>query len=192
MTGVGKGQGGTARSTGRGGRFDGFSLAAEGAAIEGDLDASKLPRVNDQLAAESGGADLHYRIAGSTGSVLNPALEISLSGSVPLICQRCLQAFDWAVEQRTLVLLARDESELARLDEDDPDHEVILADAPLDIETLVEDELLLTLPFAPLCPDDVCPALRKDDAAQAGSADRSSPFDALAAWRTGQPPKTQR
>ena len=51
------------------------------------------------------------------------------------------------VAQRTLLLLARDERELARLDAEDHEHEVVLADAPLDPLTLVEDELLLTLPL---------------------------------------------
>ncbi len=49
-----------------------------------------------------------------------------------------------------MVLLARDERELARLDEED-EHEVVLAASPLDAATLVEDELLLTLPFVPRC-----------------------------------------
>ena len=73
-----------------------------------------------------------------------------LDGEVPLECQRCLRTFTWPVAQATVLLLARDERELARLDADDA-HEVILAAAPLVAMTLVEDELLLTLPFAPHC-----------------------------------------
>ena len=54
----------------------------------------------------------------------------------------------WPVSQGTEVLLAHDEDELATLDAE-TDGEVILADRPLDAATLVEDELVLTLPFAP-------------------------------------------
>ena len=72
-------------------------------------------------------------------------------GSVPLECQRCLQPFAWPVAQRTTLLLARDERELARLDDGDDEHEVILAEAPLERVTLIEDEVLLALPFAPRC-----------------------------------------
>ena len=55
---------------------------------------------------------------------------------------------DWPVSQRTEVLLAHDEGELERLDAE-TEGEVVLADQQLDAATLVEVELLLTLPFAP-------------------------------------------
>jgi uncharacterized metal-binding protein YceD (DUF177 family) len=72
-----------------------------------------------------------------------------------------------------------------KLDEEDHEHEVVLADAPLDAVGLVEDELLLTLPFAPRCPEDECPALKNDDgAANRVAAVKSSAFDALAALQS--------
>jgi uncharacterized protein len=46
------------------------------------------------------------------------------------------------------VLLARDERELAALDAGS-ESEVVLAEGSLDPLTLVEDELVLALPFAP-------------------------------------------
>jgi uncharacterized metal-binding protein YceD (DUF177 family) len=55
---------------------------------------------------------------------------------------------DQPVRQSTMLLLARNEADLLHLDEIS-EHEVVLANAPLDPVTLVEDELLLTLPFAP-------------------------------------------
>jgi len=73
---------------------------------------------------------------------------------VPLTCQRCLRPFRWPVEQTTLVLLARDERELARLDGEDPSTRSF---SPRSRSTgrAVEDELLLTLPFVPRCPSRV-------------------------------------
>ena len=97
-----------------------------------------------------GAAPLRWRISGRTDASGRPALEVQLDGEVPLECQRCLRTFAWPVAQATVLLLARDERELARLDADDA-HEVIVAAAPLPSLTLVEDELLLTLPFAPHC-----------------------------------------
>jgi len=150
------------------GRFEALGVARRRAVIEGQLDAARLPRLEDMLAlpeetsdeaapdAPAAAAELHYRIAGTADGAGRPALEITVSGSVPLTCQRCLQAFAWPVEQRTVVLLARDERELAQLDEEDHEHEVVLANAPLDPLTLVEDELLLTLPYVPRCADSAC------------------------------------
>jgi uncharacterized protein len=140
------------------GRFDGFGVAAQRAVIAGHVDAATLPRVADALAEEGGDADIAYRITGGADAAGRPALEVSLSGAVPLTCQRCLQAFQWPVMQTTLLLLARDQRELARIDDEDHEHEAVLADAPLDTMALVEDELLLTLPFVPRCPEADCPA----------------------------------
>jgi uncharacterized protein len=135
----------------RGGKFDAFDLALRRASVIGAADAASLPRVADRLAADGGAAEVSWKIVGAADVLGRPALEISLDGAVPLECQRCLQPFSWPVAQRTMVLLAHDERELATLDDEDAEHEVVLADGPLAATTLIEDELLLTLPFAPHC-----------------------------------------
>ena len=176
------------------GRFDGFGVSTQRGVVAGSVDAAALPRVSDLLAPREGGAEIAYRIAGSADARGHPALQVSLSGTVPLVCQRCLLAFQGHVAQTTLVLLARDEQELATLDEEDRDHEVILADAPLDPIALVEDELLLTLPFVPRHPLAECPAAR-DDSASDPEPRAASAFGALAALKSGavgkEPPRTK-
>ena len=174
------------------GRFDGFGVAARQAVIAGQVDAAALPRVADVLAEEGGRANVDYRITGSTDAGGRPALEVSLSGAVTLTCQRCLRPFAWPVAKSTLLLLARDERELVRLDEEDHEHEVLLAAAPLDPVALVEDELLLTLPFAPRCPEAECPATGKGPPAASEAAGRASPFDALAGLKAAGGKKARR
>jgi len=135
------------------GKFDAFRLVRERAAIEGTLDAAVLPRLADQLVDD--GAPLRWRIEGTTDAMGRPALAIDLAGELPLECQRCLGVFRWAVAQRTAVLLAGSEAEVAALD-NGSELEVVLAVAPLDPIELVEDELVLALPFAPRHPDGEC------------------------------------
>jgi uncharacterized protein len=161
------------------GRFDGFGVAAQQALVAGRVDAAALPRVADLLAAGDDGAEIDYRIVGCTDAAGHPALELSLSGSLPMTCQRCLRTFRWPVGQTTLLRLARDEAELARIDDEDQEHETLLADAPLDARGLVEDELLLTLPFVPRCPEGECEAIggAAESAPEAGTR---SAFGALA------------
>ena len=176
----------------RDGSFDAMKVALRRAAMAGTMDAATLPRTADRLA--DGEATITWRIAGVADALGRPALEVSLDGAVALECQRCLRSFAWRVAQRTLLLLARDERELARLDEDDL-HEVILAAAPLDPVALVEDELLLTLPFAPHCERDDCASGMAAMAAPAGAAEltpRASAFGALAGLKPGPPKKTRR
>jgi len=171
------------------GCFDGFGVAAQRAVVAGIVDAGALPRVADLLADGDDAADVAYRITGSADAAGRPALEVQVSGALPLTCQRCLQPFSWPVEQTTLLLLARDERELARIDDEDHEHEAVLADAPLDAMALVEDELLLTLPFAPRCPEADCAAAQCDGGGTAGTP---SAFGVLAGLRPAPGTKTPR
>ena len=134
------------------GTFDAARLIRDHGMLEGELDAVALPRVADQLM--EGGAPVAWRISGSTDAVGRPALTIELEGELPLECQRCLGVYRWPLRQTTQVLVARDDAEMARLD-NDSELEVVLATGPLDPAELVEDELVLAIPFSPLHPQ--CP-----------------------------------
>jgi uncharacterized protein len=135
-------------------RFDALKLSASGESLAGEVDAANLPRVADRLASEAGSAGIAWRLIGGVDGQRRPALTLALTGSVPLICQRCLQPFAAVVDQSTELLLARSEAELARLDLDEV--EVVLATERLDPLILVEDELLLSLPFSPRHADGEC------------------------------------
>jgi uncharacterized protein len=127
-------------------RFDAFKLAGSRGEVKGSVDPVELERLADRV-ADPGGR-IEWTIAGTADPQGRPAMRVSIQGMVPLTCQRCLGALDQPVGQSTTLLLARDDDELVRLDESSED-EVVLANAPLDPLALVEDELLLTLPFAP-------------------------------------------
>jgi DUF177 domain-containing protein len=138
----------------QGQRFDAFRLAASQGELKGTIAPDTLERLEDRLpdATADGTGDSKGRIAwsirGAADEQGRPAITVSIEGTVPLECQRCLGLLDQPVRQSTTLLLARNEADLLHLDEIS-EHEVVLANAPLDPVTLVEDELLLTLPFAP-------------------------------------------
>lgn len=148
----------TQRRARSGSTLDAFQLARERGVAQGSVDAHALPRVDDVLG--EGPAPIDWRIEGTSDAVGRPALAIDIKGAVPLTCQRCLGDFDWPVDAQTMVLLARDERELAALD-GDSDAEVVLAGMPVEPLALVEDELVLALPFAPRHADDEC-TLKQD------------------------------
>ena len=168
------------KATRRGGSFDAYDLVRRRASYAGRFDAASLPRTADQVAPDGGSTEISWRISGLTDPSGRPALEVRVDGSVPLVCQRCLQPFAWRVAQCTTLLLARDERELATLDAED-EHEVILAAAPLDAATLAEDELLLTLPFAPRCERVECAQSAVAGASDTGARAPAPAFAALAA-----------
>lgn len=127
-------------------RFDAFKLSASQGELRGAVVPASLERLDDRV-AERGG-EIRWTIRGGSDPAGHPAIIVALEGSMPLVCQRCLGALVQPVHQSTTLLLARNDAELVKLDEAS-DHEVVLANVPLDPMALVEDELLLTLPFAP-------------------------------------------
>jgi uncharacterized protein len=156
------------------GRFDALELARKGGNIAGELDSATLPRLADRLVPDQASRSrISWRIEGGHDALGRPALTLTLDGTVFLVCQRCLNPFAVPVVQETMLLLAADEAELALLD--DAEAEVVLANAPVDPVALVEDELLLSLPFSP----------RHEECASAGAAPSAahaaqSPFAELA------------
>jgi uncharacterized protein len=176
-------------------RFDAWKLVTRQGQLTGKLDPFDLERLHDSLGEDESGqvpdAEITYRINGLTDPSGHAALEIAIDGQLPLGCQRCLQPFLWPVHQQTTVLLAHDEDELTYLDDND-EREVILAAAPLDPREVVEDELVLSVPYVPRCdrPECVAAALVEDATAQdQGRPDtESSPFGALAALKDGRTP----
>ena len=162
------------------GRFDAFKMAAEGGSLAGEFDASTLARVVDRLAPGAGTAPIAWRIAGDHDAFQRPMLSVTIEGSLPLLCQRCLEPFVAPIVQQTRLLLAHDETELGLLNVEEP--EVLLAAAPIDARTLVEDELLLSLPLAPRHAEGQCSgAVRLHGGRpEAGSTGETSPFAPLA------------
>jgi uncharacterized protein len=158
-------------------RFDALKLSASGESLAGAADAKDLPRVADRLAEDAGPARIDWRLVGGTDGQRRPVLTLTLTGSVPLVCQRCLQPFTATVDQSTELLLARSETELARLDADEI--EVILATERLDPLALIEDELLLSLPFSPRHAEGECEAAGPAVACQEKNQGRVAPFGRL-------------
>ena len=159
-------------------RFDALKLAERRDRIDGEIDADRLPRLADRVVPGEG--RVRWSVTGGRDERDRPALTLGLDGSLSVICQRCLRPLAVPIVQQTELLLARNDAELARLDADEP--EVVLAATPLDALTLVEDELLLSLPFAP-CHE-------KGDCAAAASPMPTaqvapSPFAPLAGLKTG-------
>jgi uncharacterized protein len=163
-------------------RFDALKLSASGESLTGVVEAADLPRVADRLAADAGAARIEWRLVGGSDGQRRPVLTLTLVGSVPLVCQRCLQPFAARVDQRTELLLARSEAELARLDVDEI--EVVLATERLDPLALIEDELLLSLPFSPRHAEGQCEAAGSTVAAREGSQEKASPFGRLGELKT--------
>ena len=114
-------------------------------------DVAAFPR----LAHEFTQGTLFCRVVGRKDQRGSLSLQLSISGEVGLTCQRCLGSMPYAVEHERTLYLARSEAELERLDAL-PDSDAIQAGERLSLVELVEDEVLLSLPLAPMHAEGEC------------------------------------
>ena len=131
--------------------IDSIEFARSGRVLSGDVAVGALPRLTDQLFSREGA--IHYVVRGMQADDRSYLL-LELSGSCHLRCQRCLDDLPYSVESSSRLQLLEGEA-LMQEDADD-EQDGIEASRNLDVLDLVEDELLLSLPFAPRHDDGVC------------------------------------
>jgi len=127
--------------------IDGFEFATAGATQEGTLPLSSFPRLQDVLVSDAG--DVRYAVQGVRDPRGRPALEIRVRATLQLRCQRCLAPLAFEIDERALLVLAGSQAEIDAepLEVDSPDR--VVANKEMDLRALVEDELILALPYAP-------------------------------------------
>lgn len=127
--------------------IDGFEFASAGAMQQGRMPLGGFARLKDQLASEAG--DVEYAVEGVLDPRGRPSLRLRVSGVLELRCQRCLEAMPFEVDEEQLLVLAATQAEIDAdpADADAPDR--VLAGKQMVLRDLVEDQLILALPFAP-------------------------------------------
>ncbi len=126
--------------------IDSLDFARNGRELRGEIPVSEMPRLQDMLAASEG--KIGYVVRGFQDKDGKPKLEVTLDGMCQLRCQRCLNALAYPVKLVSRLLLVQ-EGELDESSVEQDDLDSILADGHQDILALVEEEILLSLPFAP-------------------------------------------
>jgi uncharacterized protein len=132
--------------------IDSVDFARNGREIRGEIAVSALSRLADKLAKPDG--SLTYIVSGYHEEGRD-MLKVSLQGVCTLRCQRCLSELEYPVNLVSrLWLLPADK--LDEAGEDDEEMDAIEAEPRLDVLVLIEEELLLGLPFAPRHPEGEC------------------------------------
>ncbi|MFC7297009.1 YceD family protein [Herminiimonas aquatilis] len=155
--------------------IDAFDFSRLKERREGDVLVSDLARLSAESVNKS--ASLHWTLQGGADSLNHPQLIVSVSGSIELMCQRCMTPLKFAVESESILILAKTDERADEIDAllDDDSVDVIVGSKALNVMELVEDEALLAIPLAPK--HDVCP----DNAAldDLMGAKKPSPFAVL-------------
>lgn len=156
------------------GVIDVAEFARLGTTLSGDVGVRDLPRLQDLVVM--GDERLHYELRGE----LNPRREAEITciihGLVSLECRRCLETFDHCIDTASTLVFVSDESKLPPVEEEDESIDYVVAEAPVEVRTLIEDEIILALPVAPRHAAGEC----KESAGSQSTDDKPSPFAALA------------
>lgn len=121
-------------------------FARAGEDQSGEVRLSEFPRLADVLVTDEG--SVSYRIRGAMRGG-RPVLQLDVDTALMLVCQLCLEPFRQEMRISRVFPVARDEAQLELWERDDPLLDALVADPELDVLTLVEDEILLSLPVAP-------------------------------------------
>ncbi len=141
--------------------IDGFEFASAGASLRGALPIRDFPRLHDMLARHEG--EVAYEVEGVRDGRGRPALRLKVRTRLELRCQRCLEALPFEVQaDEVLVLGTQAEIDAEAADVYAADRVVAAKEMP--VRELVEDELILALPYAPRHAG--CSARASTDAAQ--------------------------
>jgi uncharacterized protein len=141
--------------------IDSLDFADNSRELHGIVALTELPRLQDKLVVsdDDGFApnhrdEINYSLRGFHDQNGRPMLEVKLDGLCNLQCQRCMQGLAYPLKLISWLLLVQDWDE-STTDEDD-DTDSILIDNHLDVFALLEEEILLSLPFAPRHPAGTC------------------------------------
>lgn len=158
-------------------RLPSRELAAGHRTLAGRIDATELaPRLAEALARERPAGTVDYELAFAPGPGEGVAVTGHLKARLEATCQRCLRPFTLDLEVPVEVLLEVPEAPLP--EEDGPAWDA--AGAVGSLGELIEEELLLALPFLPRHPPGACAPAGGDPGVDAASdEDRQRPFAGL-------------
>lgn len=124
------------------------------AIYNGSLPVARLDRLKAAVADAEG--DLHVELQIRRDKTRAPKLEGRVRGELMLVCQRCLKPFAFQADAAIDLRLVFNEEEENRVLKDAEPY--LVEDDQLPFHAIVEEEVLLALPFSARCERDDCTA----------------------------------
>ena len=131
--------------------IDNVRFAQSGRTLRGIIQPVKLERLHD--VASDG--EVAFTLSGCMlkGQLF---LEVEILGWLKIVCQRCLEDLRWPIEIHLKIEIV-EESQLGQQSEIFDDiFDQIPANPAMNVAELVEDEILLSLPFSPMHAETDC------------------------------------
>jgi uncharacterized protein len=127
-----------------------------GEIMSGEISGEELERADDLLFDHQ--ASVAWELKGEQTKRAEGGFEsyltLHLSGIAKMICLRCLEIVEIPINVERQFRLAKDEAHAAKLDVEDELIDAIVGSVQFEVLDLIEDEVIMALPFAPK--HDVC------------------------------------
>ncbi len=161
--------------------IDPFRLASNGLRLEGKLKLSIMARLSAAIVDDTGIVDVELQFdVDETGT---PFMVGHIKTELPLVCERCMQTMQYSVDTRLSVGLVRHERHAEQLPEQ-YEPWLIESDGPVELSSIVEDELLLAIPIVPKHEHACLPEEMWQSGEDIGEEEKSeSPFAVLSALK---------
>lgn len=150
-------------------------LAKAGERLEGLLNLDMMQRVASLVKRHDG--DVSYCLSFELDAEGRINISIEIAAKLEMTCQRCLQPMRVAIARETELAAVKDKSALQGLS---PKYEPLLLSEQVQVSLLdlLEDELILAIPLAPLHDPADCSA--SEDLERIRAEGKPSPFAELA------------
>jgi len=140
---------------------------------------SQFSRLHDALSSDD--SVLDWQLQGEMNSEGKPVLHLNVQGSLNLTCQRCLEPLKFDLNVNSDFIVVASEADLPPEEDDVDEQDYLVADAQMQVAELIEDEVLLALPYAPKHESGSCGALSK-----ANELKKPNPFAVLQSLKAGK------
>jgi len=150
-------------------------LAEAAATVQGLLDLATLERVAADCGPQSGSVTVNLRFGKDDED--RPYFVTQVSTVLKLSCRRCLEDVMCPVDSSTSLAIVSDDMMASRLPERyEP---LVVADEPIRLADLIEDELLLAMPTFAVHPGEACTSRSPAVQEAVFESQRESPFAVL-------------
>ena len=155
--------------------------------LQGQTPLAAYPRFAEEVLGDPAAESVTWHAQGQwqaqTGGAGHAWLVLEVHTQATLTCQRCLQPVEVPLEVQRDFRFVKDEA-TALAQDDDSEEDLLVMSRDFDLQTLIEDELLMALPLVPqhgICPQ---PLAFDDAAAHVEDApEKPHPVAALAQLR---------
>ena len=128
--------------------IDRAKLVDEKIALQGAQSVGTLQRLADLIVSKQ--SEIRYQLYSDVDRLSRPTIQLILEGTLEILCQRCMMPMPFKVSIDTTLTIFTSDAAIDVAEKDSPNIEGLVVTNTLDVAALIEDELILTLPYAPM------------------------------------------